>query len=86
MPCKRASARSPRPACIRASSSAPDQLPALRQLLQTTVQGSFVLSRIEQNNANLRKPGQEVATVYDHLVQGDLDAMKYASTDWLKNR
>ena len=63
----------------------PDELPAVRRLLQTTEVGKFVFGKVEEIGAILHTPGRELAATYDGLVKGNRSAISYARNVWWGN-
>jgi hypothetical protein len=62
----------------------PQELVRLRQLVQNTQVGKYVLSRTESFLGGLRNPQKDLKVVYDHLVSGDRNALTYTKDEWLR--
>lgn len=63
----------------------PDELPALRRLMQTTEVGKFTLGKAESVVGALHTPGRELTATFDGLVKGDRNSISYARNTWWGN-
>lgn len=60
----------------------PDQLPALRRLMQTTEVGKLALGRAEAFLGTLHNPANGLGAIYDGLLKGDPNAISRAQNPW----
>lgn len=64
----------------------PQEVLSLRVLLQNTATGKFVLQQSESFLDVIHIPGKELAGAYEHLASGDVNALRYAQSDWWKSK
>jgi hypothetical protein len=64
----------------------PKELTTLRQLVQNSVSGKFLLGRVESFLNSIHGQGKDLTAVYEGLVKGDKNSLAYATSDWWRTK